>query len=397
MDFRDIFQSQRKFYMRDFRNAYRFRPDVNPVRQKFQGYVNFILNRDLYGTLYGENAASAESKNAGGDFRTTISSLVKTAEIPSVEFKTETLKAYNKKRIVNTGVEYQPVNLTVYDTVNNEWLITLMKYFSYHYMNPRNEQTPGNRDMQLPGGKNRSGSSALYVSDSEFGRNGSSMFDSNSDGYNPNITSHFFERIDYVLYHGQRGVQYSLFNPVLTSFKSDTIDYSSSEAMQFDLTFEYEKFTVYNKTNFNLAKQDVNRFEDASKLFGDNLFTQEPLIAEQDLAILGNVNENTSRSRSLQQYSRAPVPNETRTGGLPATYSGVTSAGEAPKPTTGNQVLFGIFDSALSAAINGGSIRDAAIQTAVSGVTRIISESGAQNAENPDGNQDDGTSNQDNT
>ena len=29
------------FYARDFRNAYGFRPDTNPPRQKFQGYVSF--------------------------------------------------------------------------------------------------------------------------------------------------------------------------------------------------------------------------------------------------------------------------------------------------------------------------------------------------------------------
>ncbi len=36
--------STKKFLLRDFRNAARFAPGVNPPRQKFEGYVNFILN-----------------------------------------------------------------------------------------------------------------------------------------------------------------------------------------------------------------------------------------------------------------------------------------------------------------------------------------------------------------
>ena len=44
-----------KFYARDFRNNYRFRPDVNPPRIKFEGYVNFVFNRDISTFLGMEN------------------------------------------------------------------------------------------------------------------------------------------------------------------------------------------------------------------------------------------------------------------------------------------------------------------------------------------------------
>ena len=74
------------YFLRDFKNAYRFRPDVNPPRQQFNGYVNFILNRSLFNNLIDD-----PSGGQGGDkaFGTTISSLVRTAELPSVDFQTE--------------------------------------------------------------------------------------------------------------------------------------------------------------------------------------------------------------------------------------------------------------------------------------------------------------------
>ena len=110
-----------KFLLRDFRNAARLTPGVNPPRQKFQGYVNFILNRELYSALYGDRSQN--------EFRTQISSLVRTADLPSVVFQTETKNAFNMKKIVNAGITYNPVNMTVFDTVGNEWLTILMKYF----------------------------------------------------------------------------------------------------------------------------------------------------------------------------------------------------------------------------------------------------------------------------
>ena len=66
-----------KFYARDFRNNYRFRPDVNPPRIKFEGYVNFVFNRDLSSFLGLEN----------NTYKTNITSLVRRASLPQVSFK----------------------------------------------------------------------------------------------------------------------------------------------------------------------------------------------------------------------------------------------------------------------------------------------------------------------
>ena len=89
-----------KFYARDFRNNYRFRPDVNPPRIKFEGYVNFVFNRDLASFLDLENHT----------FKTNISSLVRRAKLPQVQFKNIVKNQYNKKKIVSTGVEYTPID-----------------------------------------------------------------------------------------------------------------------------------------------------------------------------------------------------------------------------------------------------------------------------------------------
>jgi hypothetical protein len=420
----DAFLGARKdFFLRDFRNASHLRPDVNPPRQRFQGYVNFILNRDLYDFLYEADAGKRE-------FRTRISSLVRTADLPSASFQTETKNSYNRKKIVNTGVQYNPVNMTVFDTVGNEWLLTLMKYFSYHYMDPRNKQQPNNRDIE--GSVVKQG--GMYTKGSKFGlqggtSNGNFTWDSNLAGYNPNLTAHFFERIDYVLYHGNRGVQYSIINPVLTEFKPGQLDYSSSEVMEFALTFEYERFTVFNKTNFDLADEDVDRFEDTSMIEGPAFGqTDLPLSMDaRDLTILGNSalnpeprgrtsnpestvkneesqeeadnTEQVDEEGNAQQNQEVPtVPpgdqpeadeveesvgsetdettgdTTTNTTSLPSTYGSSATFAPESGAEEGNwftDILSDVADAGLAAAISGRSIKDAVLGTAVQGVTTV--------------------------
>lgn len=396
----DVFGGGRKFYMRDFKNAYRFRPHVNPVRQQFQGYVNFIFNREIFPLLFADGDANRT------EFRTTIGSLIRTAELPSATFRTDTLNAYNRKKIVHTGVDYDPVSMTVYDTVGNEWLGVLMKYFAYHYMDPRNkQQDPGDRDMQ--GG--RTGASAIHGSsenqfvNSAFGREGQSLFDSNAYGFNTNISAHFFERIDYVLYHGNKGVQYSIFNPVLTSFKPAAIDYTTSEFRDFQMSFEYESFTVYNAVNFGLSGEDLDRFENVSNVKGPAFQATENITSldERDFRVLGvSATQPDERNRTFQpptisqsgtQDSISGTDSLDSQGGItsentqsqgagaqstPSTYGAavdiVTESGGATNPFL--DILGDIGVSAITAAIHGTSINDAALTTAVGATTTIIGQ-----------------------
>jgi hypothetical protein len=407
------------FYARDFRNAYGFRPDQNPPRQKFQGYVSFVVNRLLYGdTLYGDMSSSS--------FRLRLGSLVKTATLPEVEFKTETKNAYNRKRIINTGVEYQPVDIKVFDTINNEWLIMFMKYFTYHYMNPRNKQY---NDRDVGPDPRKDDSSSLSVG-TAFGGVGSTKWDSNAYGYNINELANFFERIDYVIYHGNKAVQYSLINPVLTRFRTGDIDYASSDVMEFDMTFEYESFTIYEQVNFGLSEFDINRFENASGFKGPAFVPigKPILLEERRLQTLSGDDQYPEYVRTFQEQppnatnpssAGTVTPSETQNdnpatappappvSGTPAeataaaneaaavvaegessdiTVSGRRQSALPPvygdrakiaSPVEKNKSFIGgllgsIADNALSAAIHGTSIKNAVINTAVGGAVQGI-------------------------
>ena len=322
--------SGRSFYARDFRNAYHLRPDTNPPRQKFQGYVNFILNRELFASLFGSVDNSV--------FRTQISSLVRKASLPDITFKTETKNSYNRKKVIQTGVDYEPVSLTVMDTVGNEWLSLLMNYYSYHFMNVRNKTLRTDRDPVRPAG------TSTLMQNSAFGGTAGAqtaatgtpnidqetVFDSNAYGYNTNQNPNFFERIDFILYHGNKGVQYSIINPTLKSLKMGDIDYASSDILEYELTFDYENFVPYSVTNFTLTDADVQRFEQGYKFVG-------PAFEEGRKPIAIGTKESPATPTSLDTLG-APA-SAGGTGGKSRSRSGqpkiVTTGPEIIPPGTG--------------------------------------------------------------
>jgi hypothetical protein len=116
-------------YLRDYTHAsktftsnqYELKP-----RFKFLFHVSFTLN-----TLI----PSLNQFVTAGDI-SSLSYVVKTVDLPKYKVNTETLNQYNRKRIVQTGIEYQPVTITFHDdggdVVRNLWY----NYFSYYYKDP---------------------------------------------------------------------------------------------------------------------------------------------------------------------------------------------------------------------------------------------------------------------
>lgn len=345
--------SGRSFYARDFRNAYHLRPDTNPPRQKFQGYVNFILNRELFASLFG-----SVDNNV---FRTQISSLVRKASLPDITFKTETKNSYNRKKIIQTGVDYSPVSLTVMDTVGNEWLSLLMNYYSYHFMNVRNKTLRNDRDPIRPAG------TSTLISNTAFGGLAGAMkqatgepnfdqettFDSNAYGYNTNIDPNFFERIDFILYHANKGVQYSIINPTLKSLKMSDIDYSSSDIFEYELEFDYENFVPYSVTNFVLNDSDVQRFEQAYKFVGPAfeegrkpiaIGTKESPAKDSTLEVLGN----PATGGKVRTRSGQPKPVKPQGPGSTAPSGQGTQTTPAAQPAPGATAGAASSDAAAS-------------------------------------------------
>jgi hypothetical protein len=278
------------FYLRDWRNAGRLKPNVTPPRQKFNSFVEFVFDPVIVSQLGISDTAM---------IRTQISSLVQTADLPKVTFKTETKNQYNMKRVVQTGVEFSPINITVIDTVNNEWLTIFMRYFSYLYMQARNKTTSGNGTSRDLNPKAYPSAAGTLTATSKFMADGG-VFDSNAAGFNLTSNPNFISQIKIVNYAGGKGVEYIMFRPVITDFNPGELDYSSSDIRTFSFGFEYENFVINQKVNFQLNEVDRARFEDAGVNFTfsnlDSATKNGIGYSQKDLQFLGGSNAELGRT-----------------------------------------------------------------------------------------------------
>lgn len=245
------------YFYKDFKNAEHLTPANTPPRQKFNGYVNFNFNPQL------------ELQLNNVDFQNRLSSMVKTASMPSAEFATDVKNQYNRKRITVSAVDFTPVEISLYDTVDSLWVIMLMKMYAHLFTNPTNMYSVSEGAETTKNGIRYDVVPEAVPSGDGEGTTGSFTrpFNSNQAGLNlqPGDKRNFITSIDIVQYHGQKVLKYTLFNPIITNFTVDGIDYSDSSPNMINLKVQYENFTIDPNVNAWISEEDLGRFSKSNK------------------------------------------------------------------------------------------------------------------------------------
>jgi len=234
-------------------NAYELKP-----RFKFLFHVQFTLNVE-------EIQALKNSKIFGPTQISTLSLAVKTVDLPKYNIDVATLNQYNRKRLVQTKINYEPVNVTFHDDGGDNIREMWYQYYSYYYKDPAQQYisnaptsygTVGNVTNKQNGfsynnrdiySQNRIGS----VND--WGFIGENFMDgtSTASGKPP-----FFKDIQIIGFDQHKYARYILINPLITNWNHDTYDYSQGNGtMQHTMTIRYETVKYFNG---GLGKPDVN-------------------------------------------------------------------------------------------------------------------------------------------
>nr|NDG05769.1 hypothetical protein [Oxalobacteraceae bacterium] len=218
-------------------NSYELKP-----RFKFQFHVGFTVNTDQVTYL----------KNADLDF-TELSCIVKTVDLPKFTVDTETLNQYNRKRIVQTKINYQPVTITFHDDTGDNARRLWYYYFSYYFKDATHRYNLGSTGGQPQ--PNAVGTTTAFdynVRDiyaekplvTDWGFIGESVSDrgptpSNVDGTGK---TPFFKDIRiYGMDQNHKYCEYVLINPIITAWNHDTYDYAQGNGvMQHSMTIAYE-------------------------------------------------------------------------------------------------------------------------------------------------------------
>lgn len=234
-------------------NAYELKP-----RFKFLFHVVFTLNVDQIPAL-------RNSKIFGATEIYNLSLAVKTVDLPKYNISHEVLNQYNRKRLVQTKINYDPVNLTFHDDGGDNIREFWYQYYSYYYKDPAQKyiSTASNTNGSIgPSQTNQTGMSYnsrdIYEQNragnvNDWGFIGESYNDgtSTASGKPP-----FFKDIQIVGFDQHRYAQYILINPIITNWNHDQYDYSQGNGiMQNSMTIAYETVKYYSG---GLGQPDAN-------------------------------------------------------------------------------------------------------------------------------------------
>lgn len=160
--------------------------------------------------------------------------LVKSVSLPKFSVDSKTLNAYNRKNIVQTKINYDPVNITFHDDGNNTVLDFWRDYYDYYY------RDGDYRDMF------GDSTTSNYQQKHKYHFNNSSPM--NSWGYslrNKSDEVHLLKNIR--IYSLNRGTftEYILVNPIITGFQHGQHTAGENNLMTHTMTVSYEAVLYY--------------------------------------------------------------------------------------------------------------------------------------------------------
>jgi hypothetical protein len=227
-------------FLRDYQHAskaFRSNAYANAPKFKFLFHVYFDINREYLPT-----SLRPEDVNFG--------LMVKTVELPKFSAKVDVMNQYNRKRNIQTKIEYDPISMTLHDDNAGTMTTLWNSYYRYYYKDA----------YQIEGGEFQSKSTLGAPVNVNSKRNiyDATILNNDDWGYvgEPGISSTavesygvkvpFFKSIKIYGFNQHNFVMYKLLNPMIESFAHDTYDYSSRDGtMEHKLSLRYESMRYF--------------------------------------------------------------------------------------------------------------------------------------------------------
>jgi hypothetical protein len=252
--------------VRDYHHAakaFRTNSYQNAPKLKFLFHTYFTINAAIATSASSslqsliQGSLNSIGINLGGGSNPNYGLMVKEVKLPSFTFNTTQLNQYNRKRIVQTKIKYEPIEISFHDDNANQINKLWQTYYTYYY-----------NDSNKPGSVLQGGglSNQLNFAGNLNGvGSGSGGTDYNSRNiYDPSISGQddwgfvsaqttssgvrqpFFKNITVFGFNQHQFTAYTLVNPIITSFSHDTYAYSEGGGtMTNRMTIDYET-VVYN-------------------------------------------------------------------------------------------------------------------------------------------------------
>lgn len=233
-------------FLRDYQHAskiFRVNSYENAPKFKFLFHTYFEINQQAY------------------DERTNFGILVKQVKLPSFNFTTHQMNQYNRKRIVQTKIKYDTIDIIFHDDNSNNVTKMWEAYYRYYY-------NDGSKPTNVIRAEQASSRNVFFDGDSpddisdfnvrdiydtpantkyDWGLAGGQNPGAGYSGVLTGVKVPFFKSITIYGFNQHNFIAYTLINPIITSFSHDTYNYDSGNGtMENRMTIDYE--TVVYRT-----------------------------------------------------------------------------------------------------------------------------------------------------
>jgi hypothetical protein len=212
-------------YLRDYTHASKtFRPNAyqNAPKYKFLFHVYFEINQEAF-------------SGADGNFGL----VVKSVKLPSFSIATHELNQYNRKRIVQTKIKYDSIDIDFHDDNGNMIRNLWYAYYTYYYKD-------ATKLVNSPGYYERSQYSPSITADTDWGYIGETSTTPSSPAAAAagQTKVPFFKNIRVYGFNQHNFTQYTFVNPIITRFGHDTYSYADNAGvMENKMSLDYETVT----------------------------------------------------------------------------------------------------------------------------------------------------------
>ena len=154
-----------------------------------------------------------------------IGMLVKQADLPKFTATVETKNKYNRKKNVQTRLDYSPVSITFHDDNYGATTALMEAYYRYYYAD-------GNHTLNDGSYGNRRTGDTLYDGP------GTNTFKFGMNNNIPNVP--FFDRIEISQMARKSFTKFTLVNPIISDWQHDSVDNTSSNPLENRMTINYD-------------------------------------------------------------------------------------------------------------------------------------------------------------
>lgn len=349
-------KSNKNVYLKDSRVASRqfnfgnAGLDSRVPRVKFLFFVNFVSPRP-------------ELTRSYNDFGSGISLLVKSFSKPGFSVKADVLNQYNKKRVVQYGIEYDPITITFYNTYDKKVIDTINDYMRFYYGDFKAANAAAwNNDVIAPlyqyitGDGPNNGVDWGYNFPPLFSKNPNSKTFDASDSY-------FFSEINLYQFGSGYMDKFTFVNPKITKVNFDSEDYSDgTSADMITITMLYEGMIM--RENFG-GRNNKRISPQEAELFGFNYsefnnvsfpcYNNNIELANKNY-VQNNFSNNTSsvgrnvnivRAGNNQSSNQSEISNSSLTKNIsPAWFDKLTNTRNTSTTSSTGFNLYSVFNPA---------------------------------------------------